>query len=92
MADHIEKAFEQMQLRLDRARENARHTHVDDNCKEIVLFELIKLNKETENFIRNYDSRFEPIRSASVHTPPLDLSRLNICDLCGQPGCTSDHK
>lgn len=57
------------------------------------LHHLIKAYEEIESLIRNSDEKRFGIRTATcLHTPQISVSTLNVCDICGMPGCGSDHK
>lgn len=61
---------------------------------DVSLWHLMKTIQQAENLIKEIGyPRFEPVVTNSVHYPPLvNFNKLKVCDICGDPNCTSDHK
>lgn len=57
------------------------------------LWILISQKEALEELIRMVGyPRYEPIKSASIHYPPINLNSARVCPYCGRKNCGSDHK
>lgn len=77
-----------VQSSIDRAKIPFEIDIFADPVMEVTLYELIKSYKQIENIIREIDDRFSTVTVPA----PITLDVLNICENCGDPDCTSDHK
>lgn len=90
--DEFQKEIYKLRQHLNSASEWADRLDIDRH-KDAAIHHLIRIHEGAERLIRDYEpERFGIRQSTCIHTPELNLHRLHVCDICGQPYCQSDHK
>ncbi len=85
--------FKEVEQRLTRAKLIYEVDLVRPETVEVSIYEVIKSIGILTEMVREIDpERFGVKTVSSLHTPKLELYRLNLCPYCGDPACQSDHK
>jgi hypothetical protein len=74
-------------------RFNETKEKLSETDRDRILWQLLQAKELIDETIKFMDHpRMKPIVTRDIYYPVMEKRMLMVCDMCGDPDCTSDHK